>query len=126
MSKIENTSVREFWDQRALLGSLAGTNDFILTSIEHRFLINHIEKKSRVLDAGCGNGSILILWGCDDQYIPYSRQHECRQRIVDHGFIVNRQQLFAYRHSCRPQPCTFTACQNNSLPVFHKISIMAT
>jgi len=60
MSEVENTSIREFWDQRASLGNIAGTNDFILTSIEQRFLLNYIKRNSRVLDAGCGNGSSLI------------------------------------------------------------------
>lgn len=29
----------------------------------------------------------------DDQDVPNARQHEGRQRVVDHGFVVDRQQL---------------------------------
>lgn len=49
-----------FWNERALLGSLAGTNDFILTEIEQQFLLKNIPVGSRVLDMGCGNGASLI------------------------------------------------------------------
>ena len=34
-----------------------------------------------------------ILGRRDDQNVPDSRQHQRRQRVIDHGFIVNRQQL---------------------------------
>jgi SAM-dependent methyltransferase len=52
--------ILQFWDERAALGHLAGTNDFILTEIEERFLADFVPAGSRVLDIGCGNGDMLI------------------------------------------------------------------
>jgi hypothetical protein len=31
----------------------------------------------------------------DEQDVPNARQHQRRQRIVDHRFVINREQLFA-------------------------------
>lgn len=53
-------SILAFWDERAALGNRAGTNDFILTGIEQRFLLDTVPKGARVLDIGCGNGASLI------------------------------------------------------------------
>ncbi len=53
-------SILEFWDRRAELGAIAGTNDFVLTSIEQGYLLDAVPAKSHVLDIGCGNGSSLM------------------------------------------------------------------
>ena len=53
-------TILKFWDERASLGHLAGTNDFVLTGIEQSFLLDTVQKGSRVLDIGCGNGSSLL------------------------------------------------------------------
>jgi len=38
---------------------------------------------------------LVILRGGDDEDIPKSRQHENAEGIVDHGFVVDREKLFA-------------------------------
>ena len=50
----------------------------------------------------------------DYQDIPNTGQHEYRYRIIDHGFVVNRQKLFAYPFGNRVQPRTAPSRQNNS------------
>jgi hypothetical protein len=39
---------------------------------------------------------LLILWGCDYQYLPYPGKHQCSQRIINHRLIVDWQQMFVY------------------------------
>ncbi|GMQ82801.1 MAG: hypothetical protein BMS9Abin05_2263 [Rhodothermia bacterium] len=56
---LEN-DILAFWDGRAQLGSIGGTNDFVLTMIEHDFLLATVPRGSRVLDIGCGNGASLV------------------------------------------------------------------
>jgi SAM-dependent methyltransferase len=55
-----NEKILKFWDERASLGNLAGTNDFVLTGIEQSYLFDSVQSGSRVLDIGCGNGSSLL------------------------------------------------------------------
>lgn len=52
--------LEQFWDGRAKLGELAGTNDFMLTEIEQKFILEIIPECSHVLDIGCGNSMSLI------------------------------------------------------------------
>lgn len=52
--------ILDLWNTRAGLGGLAGTNDFVLTEIEQRFLVNFVPSGARVLDIGCGNGGSLL------------------------------------------------------------------
>ena len=52
--------LEQFWDGRAKLGELAGTNDFMLTEIEQKFISEIIPECSHVLDIGCGNSMSLI------------------------------------------------------------------
>ena len=59
-----------------------------------------------------------ISGGGDDQDILNARQHEGGQRIVDHGLIVDRQQLLAGDHRQRIKPGAGTAGQNNA---FHNL-----
>jgi SAM-dependent methyltransferase len=60
MNNQTDDTILKFWDERASLGDLAGTNDFVLTGIEQSFLFDTIQRSSRVLDIGCGNGSSLM------------------------------------------------------------------
>jgi SAM-dependent methyltransferase len=55
-----NKEILEFWNNRASLGTIAGTNDFILTGLEQKFLFDSVPAGVRVLDIGCGNGGSLI------------------------------------------------------------------
>ena len=59
-----------------------------------------------------------VSGGGDDQDILNARQHEGGQRIVDHGLIVDRQQLLAGDHRQRIKPGAGTAGQNNA---FHNL-----
>jgi SAM-dependent methyltransferase len=60
MNNQTDDTILKFWDERASLGDLAGTNDFVLTGIEQSYLFETIQRGSRVLDIGCGNGSSLM------------------------------------------------------------------
>ena len=58
-----------------------------------------------------------ILGGGDDQNLPNASQHEGGQGVEDHGFIINRQQLFRCDHRQRIEPSTGAAGENNA---FHR------
>jgi SAM-dependent methyltransferase len=60
MPSENNKAILDFWNQRAELGILAGTNDFMLTEIEQKFIVETIPEKSHILDIGCGNAMSLI------------------------------------------------------------------
>lgn len=60
MNNQANDTILKFRDERASLGHLAGTNDFVLTGIEQSFLLNNIQNSLRILAIGCGNGSSLM------------------------------------------------------------------
>jgi len=53
----------------------------------------------------------------NDQDITNPRQHERRERIVDHWFVVDGKKLLADRKGCRKEPGAGAASENNS---FHK------
>ena len=50
----KNKKILNFWNDRASLGELAGTNDFMLTRIEQDFIESIVPPNTRVLDIGCG------------------------------------------------------------------------
>src|SRR5688500_16959152 len=41
--------VKEFWNQRATFGVTAGTNDFMLTEIEQKFIASEVPNSARVM-----------------------------------------------------------------------------
>lgn len=51
---------RDFWNDRAMLGDNAGSNDFMLKQIETAYILRNLPRGGRVLDIGCGNGATLI------------------------------------------------------------------
>ena len=51
----------------------------------------------------------------DDQDVPDARQHEGGQRVVDHGLVVDRQQLLAGDERERVQARARAAREDNSL-----------
>ena len=59
--------------------------------------------------------------GRDDQDILNARQHKGGQRIVDHGLVVDRQQLLAGDHGQGIEPCAGTAGENNA---FHTCALL--
>jgi ubiquinone/menaquinone biosynthesis C-methylase UbiE len=50
----------EFWNNRAGLKEIAGTNDFPLKGLELNLILARIPEQSSVLDIGCGNGETLM------------------------------------------------------------------
>jgi ubiquinone/menaquinone biosynthesis C-methylase UbiE len=52
--------IKEFWNDRAKLGNLAGSNDFLLKNLEQVLILNTVKENSRVLEIGCGSGDTLI------------------------------------------------------------------
>lgn len=59
-SSTVNEDIRAFWNERAALKELSGSNDFLLKEFEQAFLLEHCPDNARVLDIGCGNGDSLI------------------------------------------------------------------
>ena len=59
-----------------------------------------------------------VSGGRNDKDILDARQHEGRQRIVDHRLVVDRQQLFAGDHGQRVKPGAGAAGENNT---FHRL-----
>lgn len=55
-----NKEVLSFWDERAQFGKTAGSDDFILSGIEQKFIRAEIPQGSRVFDIGCGNGATMV------------------------------------------------------------------
>ena|SRR3989442_7549560 len=51
---------REFWNNRAGLKEIAGTNDFPLKGLEINMILTRIPEGSSVLDVGCGNGQTMM------------------------------------------------------------------
>ena len=60
----------------------------------------------RVADVDAEHGAVAqqsvkcrgVVWGGDQQNVPDARHHERRQRVVDHRFVVDGQQLLADAH----------------------------
>src|SRR3989442_3184272 len=50
----------EFWNNRAGLKTIAGTNDFPLKGLELNLILERIPERASVLDVGCGNGETLM------------------------------------------------------------------
>ena len=50
----------------------------------------------------------------DDEYLPYARQHEGGQGVVDHGLVVDGQQLFARYHGQRVEARPRATSQDNA------------
>lgn len=55
----------------------------------------------------------------DDQDVPDARQHEGGQRVVDHGLVVDRQQLLGGHERERVQARAGPACEDDA---FHSIT----
>ena len=56
-----------------------------------------------------------VLRRRNDEDFPYAREHQRGQRVVDHGFVINRQQALANRMSHWIQASTRSARQNDAL-----------
>lgn len=60
-------AIRAFWEERAALGTLSGTPDFLLTQVEQTYLLDHVPLGSRVLELGSGSGHTLIRLAREQQ-----------------------------------------------------------
>lgn len=58
---MNNDPKLEFWNSRANLGALAGTNDYQLKQLEMQTLSGYISDGQRVLDLGCGSGTTAFF-----------------------------------------------------------------
>jgi ubiquinone/menaquinone biosynthesis C-methylase UbiE len=86
---VENPKKLDFWNSRAELGEIAGTNDFPLKDLELRLIHEKIARGSSVLDVGCGNGDTLLSLasenGCSGVGVDFSEkmvalaQSKCRR-----------------------------------------------
>ena len=59
--------------------------------------------------------AVLLVRRGDHQDLADARQHERRQRVVDHRLVVDRQQLLAHRERERMQPRAGAAGQDDPL-----------
>ena len=50
-----------------------------------------------------------IFGSGDDQDFPNTGQHQCGQRVIDHGLVVDGQQAFAHGVSNRIKACARAA-----------------
>src|SRR5215831_2629714 len=50
----------DFWNNRAGLKEIAGTNDFPLKGLELNMVLAKVPARATVLDVGCGNGETLM------------------------------------------------------------------
>ena len=57
-----------------------------------------------------------VLRGGDEENVPDAGQHEDRQGIVDHGLVIDRQELFAHHLGNGIEPGPGSSRQNDSLP----------
>ena len=90
---VEDTQKLEFWNSRAELGEVAGTNDFPLKNLELKLIHEKIARGASVLDVGCGNGDTLMSLakenGCTGVGVDFSEkmielaQSNCRSGGYD-------------------------------------------
>src|SRR5690554_6436891 len=64
--------------------------------------------------AECALESGLIFRGGDDEDVPDTRQHEYGERVIDHGFVVHRQELFGGTECYGIQAGAGAACEDYS------------
>jgi SAM-dependent methyltransferase len=76
MNEIEK--IKKVWNERAKLGDISGSNDFILKEIEKKEILKFIPANSRIIELGCGNGRSLIDFcsekKCEGLGFDYSEQ----------------------------------------------------
>lgn len=57
----------------------------------------------------------------DDQDVPDARKHEGGQRVVDHGFVVDRQQLLGGHERERVQARAGPACEDDAFHIIRPL-----
>ena len=75
---VETSKKLDFWNSRAELGEIAGTNDFPLKNLELKLIHEKVAAESFVLDVGCGNGDTLLSLasevGCSGVGVDFSEK----------------------------------------------------
>ena len=64
--------------------------------------------------------SRLVVGGRDDQNLANTRQHQRRERMVDHRLVVDGKQLLADPARDRMKPSSRSACKNDSASLGHR------
>lgn len=68
----------DFWNNRAGLKEIAGTNDFPLKGLELNMVLAKVPARATVLDVGCGNGETLMRLarekGCTGVGVDFSEK----------------------------------------------------
>ena len=57
----------------------------------------------------------------DQQDVPNACQHQCRQRVVDHRLVVNRQQLLVHDTGDGIEATARAACEDDTLSTDRKL-----
>jgi ubiquinone/menaquinone biosynthesis C-methylase UbiE len=53
-------NIRNYWNERATLGQLAGSKDYLAKQLEIEAIAKYVKDGQKVLDFGCGNGITAI------------------------------------------------------------------
>jgi len=73
-----NKRIQDFWNSRARLDKISGTDDFPLKKLELDLILKKIPSGASVLDIGCGNGETLIRLcrekGCTGVGVDFSQE----------------------------------------------------
>lgn len=63
-----NNDIKDFWNERASLGTNSGSDDFLIKELEQKAVMPHFAGKDKVLEIGCGNADTAIMiarnYGC--------------------------------------------------------------
>ena len=65
---------------------------------------------------------VLVLRRGDHRDIANPGQHQNRNRVIDHRFVVDRKQLFGHAHRDRIEPRARASGQNDSFAFGHGVS----
>lgn len=91
-------AVLDFWNDRARLAELAGSNDFVAKELEVSTLINHIRPGQKILEVGCGNGYTAVEFArrlpVDIYAIDFSPEMiESARKLADERTLKGRVQF---------------------------------
>ena len=53
----------------------------------------------------------------DNKYVAHASEHECGERVVDHWFVVHRENLFGDGFGERVKACARSACKDDAFPL---------
>ena len=62
-----------------------------------------------------------VLWCADDEDVTDTRQHQGAQGVVNHGFVVHRQQLLAHRQGGGVQSGAGTSGEDDAFACGHGV-----